>query len=120
MLFYSLNYSDLVRLESDFEVINKEKGALATQLSCTHTELATLRSELDSKIGKHKKLDGSFHSVVYNSGNSTDAFNMDMDQLEEEDQPFITVAHHQFPVETCELDKAIKKFKEMEKDFKVN
>ena len=64
MLFYSLNYTDLVRLESDFEVINKEKGALATQLSCTHTELATLRSELDSKIGKHKKLDGSFHSVV--------------------------------------------------------
>ena len=45
---------------------------------------------------------------------------MDMDQLEEEDGPFITVAHHQFPVVTCELDKAIKKFKEMEKDFEVN
>ena len=46
---------------------------------------------------------------------------MDMDQLEEEDEPFITVAHHQFPaVVTCELDKAIKKFEEMEKDFEAN
>ncbi len=100
----------LVRFESDFEVVSKEKDELTTQLSCAQTELVTLRSELEnekkkaaSRSGKDQKLDGSFRSAVgvdlSSCSNTADTSNMDMEQSVEEEEPFISSSSLNVPDE---------------------